>query len=46
MGENGENGPSAVNSKINSSLFKIAFDVVDGTVSKTVAGSKWEEKQQ
>lgn len=27
-------------------LFKIAFDVADGNVSKAVVGSKWEEKQQ
>jgi len=27
-------------------LFKIAFYVVDGSVSKAVDGSKWEEKQQ
>lgn len=45
-GEKEENGPSTAHFKMNSHLCKIASDVVDGSVSKAVAGSKWEEKQQ
>lgn len=31
---------------MNSHLYEIASDVVDGSVSKAAAGSKWGEKQQ